>query len=215
MGRALWEKAGGDQDVSPRRRPAPPLCVQEPTHEGSEVPLAAGPRGGWRAWDGSSSTENLAWPLESSHSPHCSPTFVARVDNSPLQIQAASLPREQLAPSLCWEQAPDVTSLLPAPTQTGTVPDPGCRHTSLCLCTTPLSPRARPAPLHHPDGLPPADTAALHPTPARGHCPRSTRTWGHRTARGVTASLQAMAKGSQPRGDTAGHGPLPVGVPEQ
>lgn len=119
----------------------------------------------------------MAWPRETSHSPHCSLPFMARKDNSPLRIQAASPPREQLDSSLHWEQVPEVTSLLPAPTQTETVPSPGCWHSSLHLCITLLSPRACPAPLRHPDGLPPADTAALHPTPAHGHCPVSPVLW--------------------------------------
>ena len=152
--------------------------VPRAIHEGSEVPSAAGPRGRWRARDRSSSDEDpVAWPQESLHSPHHSPPFMARMDNSPLQIQAACPPREQLAPSLHWEHVPDVTSLLPAPTQTETVRNPGCWQTSLRLCTTPLSPRARPAPLRHPDGLPPADAVALHPTPARGHCPVAPVRW--------------------------------------
>lgn len=145
------------------------LPVPRAIHEGSEALLAARLRGGWRTWDHSGSGgDPLAWPQESFHRPN-SPAFMARTDNLPLHIQATSLPKEQLAPSLQWEHIPDVTFLLPVPTQTETILNPS---------TTPLSPRAHPAPLHHPDGqLPPADAVALHPTSAHGHVPEAPVRW--------------------------------------
>lgn len=150
------------------------LPVPRAIHEGSEVLLAAKPRGGWRTWDHSGSGgDPLAWSQESSHTPN-SPAFMARMGNLPLHIRATSLPKEQLTPSLQWEHIPDVTFLLPVPTQTETILNPGCWQTS----TTPLSPRAHPAPLHHPDGqLPSADAVALHPTSAHGHVPEAPVCW--------------------------------------
>lgn len=102
------------------------LPVPRAIHEGSEALLAARPRGGWRTWDHSGSGgDPLAWPQESSHTPN-SPAFMATMDNLPLHIRATSLPKEQLAPSLQWEHIPDVTFLLPVPTQTETILNPGC-----------------------------------------------------------------------------------------
>lgn len=87
-GRALWEKPGGKQGISPRRRPAFPLPVPRVIHERSEVPSAASPRVGWKAQHHSNSGEDLmAWSQGNSHNPHRSPPFMARIDNSPLQIQ--------------------------------------------------------------------------------------------------------------------------------
>lgn len=153
-------------------------------------------------------------PQESSHSPHRSPAFTARMGNSPLQIQEASPPREQTAPSLQWEHAPDVTWLWPVPTQTETTPNPGCWHTSLHLYTT-----AVPGGTAHSIASPRWAAARRRSGSAPNTCPRplpgSTCTLGHRTARCVMAPLQVMAKGSQPHGDTVGHVPLRRGAPER
>lgn len=100
-----------------------------------------------------------------------------------------------------WKRISDMTFLLPVPTQTETIPNPGCWQTS----TAPVSLRAHPAPLRHLDGqLPPADAVALHPTSAHGHVPRSTRMLGHHTACCVTAPLEATAKGLGAQEDTTG-----------
>lgn len=67
-----------------------------------------------------------------------------------------------------------MTFLLPMPTETETIPNPGCWQTS----TTLLSLRAHPAPLRHPDGqLPPANAVALHPTSAHGHVLEAPVRW--------------------------------------
>lgn len=171
-----------------KRRPVFHPPVPRAIHEGSEVPSAAGPRGRWRARDRSGSDEDpVAWPQESLHSPHHSPPFMARMDNSPLQIQAACPPREQLAPSLHWEHVPDVTALLPALTTD--------RNRS-----QPWMLANQPAPLHNP--AVPEGTSRSVASPrwaatsrrsgsAPNTCPRplpsSTRTLGHCTACCVTA----------------------------
>lgn len=75
----------------------------------------------------------------------------------------------------------------------------------------PASPRARPAPLHHPDGLWPADAAALHPTPARGHCPVAPVRWDIALPVVSWPLCKRWPKGH----GTAGHIPLPGGTPER
>lgn len=131
------------------------LPVPGDIHEGSEALLASRPVAGWRARDCSGSGVR--------------PTGIASGKAHTDHILLPSRPG-WIMPT----QTETNCHLLPMPTQTETIPNPGCWQTS----TTALSLRAHPAPLHHPDWqLPPADAVALHPTSAHGHGPEAPIYW--------------------------------------
>lgn len=201
MGRALWEGPGGEQDVSARRGQRFPSRSPRATQEGSEAPVAASPRGGWRARDRSGSGEDpAAWPQESSHSPRHSPAFTARMDNSPptnpsrISAEGATRPLSALGTRPCQRQ------LRQKPLATPDAGAPACVSAQLCCprghlplhCITPMGcgqQMQRLCTQHLPAAI-----AQQHPYVGTSHCPlchgpsasdgqRVTATWGHSPAR--------------------------------
>lgn len=213
MGRALllwWEETGGEQDVSPPKRPIFPLPVPGATLGGSQTPSATG-QGGCRArGHGSSGEAPVVFLQESSHIPHRSAPFLAGADISPSRIPAASPPRQQLAPSLCAGNASPKRLL---PCQRRLRQKNPSQPRMQAAQSTPLHnsavPKGTSGSIASPRRAASSRLSASAPNTCLGPLPSSTPALGHRAARGVTDPSRAMAKGPRPRGDTAGHVPSP------